>query len=157
MPNKYYYVAVSFILNKGKLFLSFDRNENLTFLIIVNVNCLLASLNARSPLRDQMYRSSAFVRNTGIGEVDSRSIPSVSLGWNRAPLIMYWYIYRYSFSPSLPPSPSSQKNFRKIYSVHMRIALYVSQGWTLDCSQQNRQVPRKFEKTRCNVIVKWFL
>ena len=79
MPNKYYYWATSLLLNKRKLFLWIERNEYLTFLAVVNVNCLLASLNARSPLRDQMYRSSAFVLNTRVGEVDARSTLSVNV------------------------------------------------------------------------------
>jgi len=60
-PNRFYYVATSFVLSK------------------LNVNCLLASLNARSPLRDQMCRSptGSFVTNTGGSEEDgAQSTPS---------------------------------------------------------------------------------
>jgi len=67
MPNKYYYMGVFFILSK------------------LNLNCLLASLNARTPLRDQIGLPSPNISSksdmTKIGEdldTDYRSLTDPS-------------------------------------------------------------------------------
>jgi len=113
MPNKYYYMGVFFLLGKRTFFhphnSSITTNASLIYLIIVNLNCLLASLNARTALRDQMCLPPTFMSKIFRDEEDhARSPPSVRLThpvprWSSAEslILSLGYLFHSCWSESL--------------------------------------------------------